>query len=268
MRLGLRWTVGDVSARGFHALALSLRGARRAFGPDADMAVVVNGLSIDEARRRTGTIPNEVAWLPAGPLEVGLADHLDAGMAEGVAWKLAPLRLFPEDWEIAFDNDCILWDVPPSLAGWIGRERRSCVLAEDVERAFGAFDPYCGDRPLNTGIRGFPPGLQPLQALTAVLREHPETLRREVDEQGLQVAAFLGIADPVVVTVAEVSICSPFWPKRPVLGRHGAHFVGLNARELPWSWYGRPASACQNENFDAWKQEISRKVVKGGQDKS
>lgn len=259
--VGIRWTVGDVSERGFRALRLAILGARRVFGPEAAYAVVVNSLPVAEARRRTGEVPGEVEWLPAGDLPADLAAFLDEGMAEGVAWKLAPLRLFPDRWELAFDNDLILWSMPPSIAGWLERrEGQACVLAQDVERALGGFEAICGPENLNTGIRGFPPGYDLGAALADTLRAHPLHLAGELDEQGLQVAALQREVPPVVVTVEEVSICSPFWPKRPVLGTCGAHFVGLNARSLPWTWYDRPASDCQNENFDNWAAEIARRM--------
>ncbi len=259
--VGLRWTVGDVSPRGFRALRLALWGARRVFGPGAALAVVVNSVPVAEARARTGAVPDGIDWLPAGDMPRRLAAHLDGGMAEGVAWKLAPLRLFPDRWEIAFDNDCVLWEMPPSIAGWLAAgDRATCLLEEDVERAHGAFDHLCGPLSLNTGIRGFPPGFDVEAALCAVLDAHPVPLAGELDEQGMQVAALQRARPPAVVTVAEVSICAPFWPKRPELGSHGAHFVGLNARSLPWDWYGRPASDCQNGNFDRWEPEIARRV--------
>ncbi|WP_404326476.1 hypothetical protein [Aerophototrophica crusticola] len=140
-------------------------------------------------------------------------------------------------------------------------DRARCLLAEDVERAHGAFDHLCGPDNLNTGIRGFPPGFDLESALLAILRQHPAPLSGELDEQGLQVAALQKQKTPAVVRTAEVSICSPFWPKKPELGSHGAHFVGLNARNLPWDWYGRPASDCQNENFDRWAPEMARRVA-------
>lgn len=259
--IGLRWTVGDVSARGFQALRLSILGARKVFGPAAAYAVVVNTLSPAEARARTGDTPAEVEWLPAGGLPDGLARFLGPDMAEGVAWKLAPLRLFPDRWEVALDNDLVLWDLPPSMRAWLtARDPGRCLLAEDVERAHGAFDHLCGPDNLNTGIRGFPPGFDLEAALLSILRDHPVHLSGELDEQGLQVAALQKRQTPAVVRTAEVSICSPFWPKQPALGSHGAHFVGLNARNLPWDWYGRPASDCQNENFDRWALGLARRV--------
>jgi hypothetical protein len=35
MRLAVRWTVGDASARGYEALRLSIQDAYNLFGPDA-----------------------------------------------------------------------------------------------------------------------------------------------------------------------------------------------------------------------------------------
>lgn len=259
--VGLRWTVGDVSPRGFRALRLALWGALRAFGPRAAMTVVVNSVPVAEARERTGPIPDGVDWRPAGELPRSLLEHLGTTMADGVAWKLAPPRLFPDRWEIAFDNDCILWELPPSIAGWLKAGcPRTCLLAEDVERALGAFGHLCGPLNLNTGIRGFPPGYDVEAALAGMLADHPAPLAGELDEQGLQVAALQRERPPAVVTVAEVAICAPFWPKSPEPGTHGAHFVGLNARSLPWDWYGRPASDCQNENFDRWESAIAART--------
>ena len=107
--VGIRWTIGDVNERGFEALRLSIWGAWRAFGPDAAYVVCVNTVSPEEARARTGPVPHAVVWRPASDLPGFLRGHLEAGMAEGVAWKVAPLRCFPDRWELSLDNDCIFW---------------------------------------------------------------------------------------------------------------------------------------------------------------
>ena len=96
MRLAVRWTVGDASARGYEALRLSIRGAYNLFGPDAAYMVCVNRVAPEEAQRRTGPVPAAVVWRPPGPLPEFLRGYLDHGMAEGVAWRFAPLRLFPD----------------------------------------------------------------------------------------------------------------------------------------------------------------------------
>jgi ribosomal protein S18 acetylase RimI-like enzyme len=264
LRVGVRWTIGDASPRGFDALRLSILGARRVFGPQAAYAVCVNSVPLQEARQRTGPVPREVAWHAVGLAELPefLRPHIGSGMAEGVAWKLAPLRLFPDRWEISLDNDCIIWRMPTAIADWLARgDERALVIAEDVRPCFGRFADACGDAPRNTGIRGMPPGFELGTALAGILAERGvEDLVSELDEQGMQVAAFYRAGPVHVVSVREVAICSPFWPHRPELGSHGAHFVGLNARRLPWTWYGRPAAACTAAHFDGHLPALYRAI--------
>src|SRR4051794_2827860 len=93
--LGIRWTIGDVSDRGFEALHLSIQGAWRLFGEQARYVVCVNTIDLNEARRKTGEVPDAVDWRATTPEDIPafLREHLSQAMAEGVAWKLAPLRL-------------------------------------------------------------------------------------------------------------------------------------------------------------------------------
>src|SRR5690606_14117503 len=119
-RVGIRWTIGDVSEQGFEALQCSIWGAWNAFGPDTAYAVCVNTVSLDRARALTGAVPEAVRWhWVARDLPAFLVDHVDAAMAEGVAWKITPLRMFPDRYEISLDNDCILWDVPDAIRSWL-----------------------------------------------------------------------------------------------------------------------------------------------------
>lgn len=259
--VGIRWTIGDVSVRGFEALRLSIWGAWRAFGPETEYVVCVNTVSCDEARDRTGLVPDEVDWQPAADLPSFLRDHLEASMAEGVAWKFAPLRFFPDRWEIALDNDCILWERPTAIRRWLeASDGDLCVLAEDVKRCLGQFDELSGPGAFNTGIRGLPPGFDLESAMRSVLINKPVMLRSELDEQGLQAAALSLRKPPSLVSVGEVTICSPFWPHRPHLGPRGAHFVGLNARSLPWRYYDRPAVECIAENWRSHREVLYRRV--------
>jgi hypothetical protein len=200
----------------------------------------VNTIAIADARARVGDVPAIVEWYDnSRDVPALLRPHLDGGMAEGVAWKLAPVRMFPDRHELSLDNDCILWDLPDALARWLSRGDE-CLLAEDVVRAFGRLDAACGPRPANTGIRGFPPGYDHEAAMRRVLEATGAALRSELDEQGLQVAAIQAARATGYVTVDEVSICSPVPPHRPALGRCGVHFVGINRRQ-PWCEVdGRP----------------------------
>jgi hypothetical protein len=258
--LAIRWTIGDVNPRGFAALRTSVWGARRLFGPDARYRIYVNTLALDDARARCGALPAGVDWRPADPsVPAWLAGALDEGMAEGVAWKLVPARAFPDDHELALDNDVVLWDVPSAIRDWLGGHTQF-VLAEDVRACFGRFAALCGARPLNSGVRGLPPGFDLEAALQRVLATCPGTLHRELDEQGLQVAALLASGSTGIIALDEVTICSPFPPHQPHLGRAGAHFVGLNTRRLGFQFEGRDAEVVRAEHWDVHAAEIARRV--------
>jgi hypothetical protein len=258
--LGIRWTIGDVNPRGFTALRYSVWGAWRLFGASARYLIHVNTIGIDDARARTGELPRAVEWQAVRPrIPACLVDHLDHGMAEGVAWKLIPLRAFPDDRELALDNDVVLWAIPAAIGDWIAG-RTDFVLAEDVRACFGTFADLCGERPLNTGVRGLPPRFDLDAALRAVLARRPRRLRSELDEQGLQVAALASAGSVGVVALDEVTICSPFPPHLPHLGKAGAHFVGLNTRRLSFEWHGQPAEIARAQHWDAHADEIARRV--------
>jgi hypothetical protein len=236
--------MGDVSDNGWEALRLSILGARAVFGPQAKYAVCVNSVGLEGAKARVGEIADSVEWLAVSREDVPapIRERFDAGMAEGVAWKLAPLRVYPERWEISLDNDCILWDMPEGMRAWLtDANPQQCLLAEDARALFGQFTPFCGPEPRNAGIRGLPPGYPLEHMLLKLIDRVPGTLSSELDEQGLQVAAVSGFLPPRVVSIEEVSICSPFPPHRRELGSCGAHFCGLNARHFPWQLEGRYA---------------------------
>lgn len=259
--LGIRWTVGDVSLQGFEALRLSIWGAFRLFGFRADYVVCVNSIPLEEARRRAGELPPNVSWLlvTKANLPRGLRDRFDSGFAEGVGWKFAPLRLFPDRHELALDNDCILWEVPEALRAWLG-STKGRLIAEDVRPGFGRFASRCGTSPRNSGIRGLPPRFDLERAFARVLDRDPAPLTSELDEQGLQVAALSLDGEPLVVRETEVRICSPFPPHHDDLGSHGAHFVGLNARAVPWQHEGRFGHEHLRDHWARHRPELHARV--------
>ncbi len=256
--LAVRWTIGDVSDRGWEQLRLSVWGARRLFGPAATYAVCVNTVSVAAAVDKAGPMPAGVEWHPvvAGDIPTLLTEHLDRNMAEGVGWKLAPLRLYPDRHELSLDNDCVLWDVPGPLAAWLDAADAT-LFAADVSVCLGQFETEAGAVPRNSGIRGLPPGFDFAAALREGLARAGRRLGRrvvltsELDEQGLQAAAVSLDRPPLVVTTADVSICSPFHPHQPELGRCGAHFVGSNARHIGWNYYDRPADVVDGRTLAA-----------------
>lgn len=258
----IRWTVGNVSSRGFETLRCSLWGAWRIFGGDVRYVVGVNTVPVDEAQGRTGEIPPGIEWrmITAADLPSFVRAHVDAGMAEGVAWKLAPARLAPDALELALDNDCILWEEPAAIAAWRAQCEPTALLAEDVRRCFGRLADFCGAAPRNSGIRGLPPHFDYEAALQATLTDAAVTMRSELDEQGLQVAALQRSLPTLAVTTEDVSICSPFPPHLPDLGRCGAHFVGQNARSLPWSSAGRPAVDHLRDHWARHRAAVARRV--------
>lgn len=260
MKLNIRWTIGDVADEGFEALRLSLWGADRLFAPDAGFHVCVNTISVDKAKHRTGEVPDRVQWR-AIPREVPpvLEPFLDRAMSEGTAWKFIPLLLDPEVRELAIDNDLILWELPSAIRRWVD-DPEGTLVAADVTPAHGQFAEQCGPESRNSGIRGTPANFDYEAAIRSVLAENPVKLQSELDEQGLQIAALAQSGEPYVVSVEDVSICSPFPPHLPELGRCGAHFVGLNTRNLPWDFQGRPAREVRLEHWRRHRPELYRLV--------
>lgn len=260
--LGIRWTIGNVADDGFEALRLALWGAWRVFGPGAEYTVCVNSIGVGEAHRRTGPGPWKVRWVAAGgQMPEWLLPHVDGAMVEGKAWKFDPFQLYRDRWEIAFDNDVILWELPDSIRAWLrdGHPER-CLIAADVAPALGAFSRWAGSEPRNAGIRGIPPGFDLAAQMREILRENPVVMSSELDEQGLQVAAVNRRRPAAVVPVEQVAICSPFPPHLPHLGSAGAHFVGLNEHALPWSYYDRPAIDCVREHWRRMRAELYERV--------
>jgi hypothetical protein len=260
-RLGLRWTVGDVSESGFESLHLSLWSAWRLFGENAKYAVAVNGIALEQARRRVGEAPDGLQWVRSEDfIPKWLDSHVDSGMAEGVAWKLCPVRVFPGRYELSFDNDVILWEVPAAIRSWLNSSNpEACLMAEDLQRCLGQFADLCDPRSINSGIRGLPPEFDYELRLRQTLAQTGIKMRSELDEQGLQAATLSG-TELYLVSTTDVSICSPFPMHQKTLGRCGAHFVGLNPKQLPWTIDGRPAHQVIREFWQSHREELEARV--------
>jgi hypothetical protein len=259
--LGIRWTIGDVSDAGYEALRLSIWSAWNLFGENARYAVCVNTLSLPLALARTGSVPSGIEWLHANDLIPDwLTSQMGRSMAEGVAWKLAPVRIFPSLHELSLDNDVLLWKIPSAIDRWLTfRGRDGCLIAADVSPALGQFSEMCRHRPLNSGIRGLPPGFDMESRLRRKLTESGIVLESELDEQGLQAAVLLE-SKLFVIDTDDVSICSPFPMHQQHLGRCGVHFVGLNPKRMPWTIDGRAAHELIRERWKSYAGELERLI--------
>jgi hypothetical protein len=244
MGLAVRWTIGDVSFPGFELLAFSIAGARKVFGSDATYVVCVNTISVGCARLRVGPIAKYVDWHDStGEIPHWLEPYLDPNLAEGVAWKFAPPRLFPDRHVLSLDNDVVLWRMPPNVRDWLD-DTDTLLIAEDVLACHGKFAHLCPKEPRNSGIVGLPPHYDRAFQLRALLGEASVRLSSETDEQGLQVAMVTS-SKHRVVSLREVAICGYFRPHLLELGSCGAHFVGVNVKHHPVAhgfWDGMKAA--------------------------
>ena len=262
-QLGIRWTLGDVTPLGFEALRLSVWGAYRIWGRSAAYGICVNTIPLERAQELTGDLPDEIRWhsITAADLPELFQSHLDERLSEGVGWRFAPLRLFPDRYELSLDIGCILWRLPSAIRRWLADAgTESCLFAEDVLTRHGQFDCLCGPEPCNSGLCGLPPGFDLGDALITVLQRQPVRLVSELDEQGLQAAALSLRREPLMVRLEEVTVCSPFPPHLPYLGACGAHFVGLNASQPPWQLDGRAASEYVKEHWLRHRDRIYTEV--------
>jgi len=258
MQLAIRWIVGDVSARGYEVLAHSITGARAVFGDAPEYVVCVNTIDVNTARARVGRAARLTDWKDcSGLTPTWLRERLDEGMAEGVAWKFAPPRIFPNRHLLSLDNDVVLWRMPASVRAWLD-DSRGPLIAEDVRCCYGRFADRCPRQPRNSGITGFPPGWNVEGKLRETIGH--ERLTSETDEQGLQVAMIT--AEPHhVVSMREVSICGYFRPHLLEFGSCGAHFVGVNAKRSSSMWAGRSCHQFTYEFWDTNKPEVARLVA-------
>jgi hypothetical protein len=243
-----------------------LWGAWRLFGRTAEYHVCVNSLPLAKARNLARDVPDLVRWHDVShEIPAFICERLAHNLAEGVAWKFAPLRIAPDRFELALDNDCILWDLPLALEHWFDlSEPPRTIIAADTRRMLGQFERFCSPDPRNSGIRGLPPGFDLESRLRDLLDSHPVQLASELDEQGLQVAAVTRDIECDVVQIDEVSICSPFPGHSPLPGRCGAHFVGLNSWSLPWDWEGLPALVRVRNHWRSLRRQITERVQQAG----
>jgi hypothetical protein len=255
MSVAVRWTVGDVSSRGFETLALSISGARNVFGPSARYIVCVNTIGIAAAKSRVGEVAEAVEWMDTtSALPDWLLPWLNTNLADGVAWKFAGMQVCSDRPTLSLDNDVILWRMPPSVREWL-KDADSFLIAEDVLACHGNFSSLCPGEPRNSGIVGIPPHFDLESAIRSLLCANGVRLSAETDEQGLQVALVTSRKHRVV-RVHEVSVSGYFRPHMLEVGSCGAHFVGVNVKDYPLA----------HGFWDDWKLRIAERVAGIGLD--
>lgn len=263
--LGIRWTIGNVSPRGFAALRLSLWGAFRLLGRRADYVVCVNSISVERARARTGPVPEDVSFEPVSraDLPARLARRLDKGMAGGAAWRVAPPRRFTERRELALDNDVILWELPAALERWLDEEDpERCLVLGAAEEAYGRFAPACEPGPpRSAGLRAMPPRFDLTAELRTVLEGIEGPVATSADQRGLEIAALSRLRPPLVVSLDDVPACGPTSPAASHLGHAGARFSDLNAGDPPLRRAGPATEAVCGDHFDALLSELHRRLA-------
>jgi hypothetical protein len=149
--VGVRWTVGDLSTRGWEAIRVSVHCAVRLFEPRTEYVICVNTVVLESAQERAGVIAECVRWLEVSSADVpSFLLPPRTATAQGVGWKLVPTRIFPDAYELSLDNDCILWQKPTVLDQWLGNANRT-LLAEDMQRCLGHFQSSPVQGMINSG---------------------------------------------------------------------------------------------------------------------
>lgn len=84
-----------------------------------------------------------------------------AGAAEGKGLEVRSAPGAPDRWEIAFDNDCSLWEMPASIRAWLdaGDAERFLITADVAAMHSAVSAPQAARRRLGGrggGARPFP----------------------------------------------------------------------------------------------------------------
>ena len=251
-KVGVRWSVGALGSRGMEALRLSIWGAWRIFGERALYTVFVRGRSAHDVQEAMEELPPGIAWVNSDDLVPPFILAHGGGAAETVEERFAPLRQYPGRFELSLDPGCILWELPEPIERWLVEQHGyRCILTQDASAKYGQFHEYCGPGHLSSAIRGLPPAFKYGATIRELLRERElmvgHRLRMSPDDAlGLEIAAAVRLAEPLIVTEREVTVCSPF---HPYLGTCGARFVGLHAEYAPWT-----------ECWERHRPELYRKV--------
>lgn len=215
-----RWTIGPVSKAGFECLSLSIA-SFQLHHPGAKIVVCHNCPRIN--------LENIVSRFPQIEL-FDQAAYQDSQIAPmGVAWKLYPPRLFPDDHELCIDNDIVFVEPLKELEDFF--EGNHTLLLEGSTRNYGRFErhvpqPYC----INSGVYGMPPHFNFKKYLNFYVTSDweqnahgPHEASKTFDEQGIVALALLSYGRFVIIPEAILTNC-----ERHLIHGKALHFVGLN----------------------------------------
>jgi hypothetical protein len=217
-----RWTIGKTTPAGYECLGLSIASFTQLY--DAKVVIThqgVGGAITAIADRFNASLHDQTKYL--GSITPPM----------GVAWKLYPPRLFPDQREICIDNDIVFLDRIPEIETFLSSD--CTLLLEGSSRNYGRFDRhvppgYC----INSGIYGMPVGFNFQKYINLyagqawevnAFGEHAKS--KTFDEQGLVAFALLNYGRFVIIPESTVTNC-----ERHLLPGKGLHFVGLNRNQF------------------------------------
>jgi len=219
-----RWTIGDASQAGYEALYLSIASFQHLY-PDAKIVIChncpINNLETIVARFPTAKFHDQSQYLQSRCPPMG------------VAWKLYPPRLAPDDHEICIDNDVILLDRIPEIDTFLQGD--CTLLLEGSSRNYGRFETYvppgyC----INSGVYGMPPKFNFQKYVNFYSGDQwevnafgPHAASKTFDEQGLVAIALLSYRKFAIIKETSVTNCETH-----LIQGKGLHFVGVNRSQF------------------------------------
>jgi hypothetical protein len=235
MSVLVKWFIcGSDHAEGFKALKASIKTAHKIFGHSVDYVICCNNTSGSQERYLR---PLGVPLYHQNSSEINLTQNCPS--VSGTMWKLCPARLNLAGHEISIDNDLVLLKLHDKLKHFL-ESRDVSVMAEssDFSDVHGRFNPST-ECSLNSGLVGFPPGLDVDELLPNYLRCIQGDWGHH-DEQGLTASVLLENSNVSVVSRDSILL----------LHRHdrfsgladGLHFIGVNREgknHLPWMEFRR-----------------------------
>lgn len=220
-----RWTIGNVKPRGYDCLIRSIESFLKLYSAEV---VICHNCDVDR-------LPSEV-------LSYRLIDQrklIGTSNPQGVAWKLYPSRLAPDQHEIVIDND-IIFEQSISEIDLFLKDDATLLLGE-TSRTYGRFEKHVPPgHMINSGIYGMPPHFNLQKFIdfygdewqANALGEHKENFT--FDEQGLVAMALLSHPRHFIIPATSVTNC-----ELHLKDGFGYHFVGLNRRDfhIPYNLY-------------------------------